>query len=369
MRLSIGLLASIAALFSPLANADWLEDMLKELGGSKDIDVSQGIDWGVLPGPFVNPVQGFGLGVAAIGLYSPSGREDNVQLSTLSVKSFVSSSGSYGLGVENRSYFGDDTWRLGLDAWLSHSPQDYWGIGKEAASNSANQTAYDSQVLELSPNVSYRLLRNTYVQLGWDFQSVTELSAEGPALNAEQLQDSRISGLNLSLAYDSRDFAPNPERGLLAEIKYQHYSKQWGSDFGFDKMSVNVRQYHRFSPQYIVAFEVYGEGSRGDVPWYALPKLGTDGRMRGYYQGQYRDNYFLSSQIELRQALSERHGLVYWAGAGNVAPDWSGLFSQDWLPTLGIGYRLAFKPRVNIRLDVGIGKDSSGVYFQINEAF
>ncbi|MBV7316238.1 BamA/TamA family outer membrane protein [Shewanella sp. NIFS-20-20] len=354
---------------SPGVNADWLDDLLTDLGGSEQVDLSQGIDWGVLPGPFVNPVQGFGIGVAAIGLYSPPQRQPEVQLSTLSVKSFVSSSGSYGIGVENRSYFADDTWRMGLDAWLSHSPRDYWGIGRAAASDSANQTAYDGQVFELSPSVSYRLVANTYVQLGWEYQSVTGLSATGPALSTEQLQDARTSGLSVSLAYDSRDFAPNPERGSLLELKYLDYGRRLGSDFDFSKTAINLRHYHRIDASHILAVEVYGEGAHGDVPWFELPQLGSDARMRGYYQGQYRDNYYLSSQVELRQSLTPRHGFVYWLGAGNVAGDWSGLFKQTWLPSIGVGYRLAFKERVNIRLDVGIGKDSSGVYFHINEAF
>ncbi|MGL4713211.1 MAG: BamA/TamA family outer membrane protein, partial [Shewanella sp.] len=276
---------------------------------------------------------------------------------------------SYGLGIENRSYFGDDTWRLALDAWISHAPQDIWGIGRDAASNDANKTAYEGQVFELAPSVSYRLLPYTYLQLGWRFQSLSHLSAQGPALTANQLHDSQTSGLSMSLAYDSRDFVPNPERGLLAEIKYEDYASRLGSDFDFSITSVNFRQYHRLGPAHILAFELYGEASHGDVPWFELPQLGSNSRMRGYYQGQYRDRYYFSSQIELRQALTARHGLVYWIGAGNIGPNWSSLFDEAWLPTVGVGYRLTFKPRVNIRLDFGIGRDSSGVYFDINEAF
>ncbi|MGL5399044.1 MAG: BamA/TamA family outer membrane protein, partial [Plesiomonas shigelloides] len=40
-----------------------------------------------------------------------------------------------------------------------------------------------------------------------------------------------------------------------------------------------------------------------------------------------------------------------------------------WLPNAGVGYRFAFKPRVNIRLDWGVGRNTSGFYFQVNEAF
>lgn len=40
-----------------------------------------------------------------------------------------------------------------------------------------------------------------------------------------------------------------------------------------------------------------------------------------------------------------------------------------WLPSVGIGYRFEFKPRMNVRLDFGVGKESTGFYFQVGEAF
>lgn len=35
-----------------------------------------------------------------------------------------------------------------------------------------------------------------------------------------------------------------------------------------------------------------------------------------------------------------------------------------WLPSVGIGYRFEFKPRMNVRLDFGVGKESTGFYFK-----
>ncbi len=44
-----------------------MDDILTKLGSSETVDESKLIDWGVLPGPFVNPEQGFGIGVAPLG--------------------------------------------------------------------------------------------------------------------------------------------------------------------------------------------------------------------------------------------------------------------------------------------------------------
>jgi outer membrane protein assembly factor BamA len=39
------------------------------------------------------------------------------------------------------------------------------------------------------------------------------------------------------------------------------------------------------------------------------------------------------------------------------------------LPTIGAGYRFEVKPDMNLRLDLGLGKESVGFYFQVAEAF
>lgn len=77
----------------------------------------------------------------------------------------------------------------------------------------------------------------------------------------------------------------------------------------------------------------------------------------------------LTTQLEYRQALSWRHGIVGWIGSGTMAPGFSTLLAERWLPTVGAGYRFEFKPGMNIRLDYGVGKGSSAFYFQAGEAF
>ncbi|MGL5043526.1 MAG: BamA/TamA family outer membrane protein, partial [Plesiomonas sp.] len=71
-----------------------------------------------------------------------------------------------------------------------------------------------------------------------------------------------------------------------------------------------------------------------------------------------------------RKHLSGRHGMALWVGVGTITSQAKSLFTQaDWLPNAGIGYRFEFKPRVNIRFDLGFGKNTSGFYFHVNEAF
>ena len=62
-----------------------------------------------------------------------------------------------------------------------------------------------------------------------------------------------------------------------------------------------------------------------------------------------------------------KHGMVAWLGTGTIGPD-PGQFDR-WIPNIGFGYRFEVQPRMNLRIDIGIGRETSGFYFNFNEAF
>jgi hypothetical protein len=73
--------------------------------------------------------------------------------------------------------------------------------------------------------------------------------------------------------------------------------------------------------------------------------------------------------LKADQSLSQ-HGAVAWIATGTIFDQ--GLTDGTdlgWLPNFGFGYRFEVQPRMNVRLDIGIGRESSGIYFNFNEAF
>ncbi|EHZ2573725.1 BamA/TamA family outer membrane protein [Vibrio parahaemolyticus] len=357
------------ALATPQDENSLVDNILTKLGSSETVDESKLIDWGVLPGPFVNPEQGFGIGVAAVGLYTPYDWQKGEPYSTVTVTSYGSTSGSYGLGVNNRTYLHNDKIRLLGEAWISHTPGYYWGIGSDAAENDNNKVQYEGQRLQLSPKIAVEVAPNTYAKLGWQWQSFNKLDGVDGDVLPSEVADATSSGVLVGMEYDTRDFEPNPMKGQFLDIEWIANRDSLGSDEDYDNLIANYRLYQQWSDTTIVAMEVYSQSIFGDAPWFDYAQLGDDQRMRGYYQGQYRDKHQLSTQVEIRHTISGRHGVVGWLGAGNIAPTYHDLFESSWLPTVGVGYRFAFKARINVRVDLGVGKDSTGFYFQINEAF
>ncbi|WP_330471747.1 BamA/TamA family outer membrane protein [Vibrio harveyi] len=363
------LLSSSSAFAMQQDESSLMDDILTKLGSSETVDESKLIDWGILPGPFVNPEQGFGIGVAAVGLYTPYDWQKGDPYSTVTVTSYGSTSGSYGLGLNNRTYLKNDKVRLLGEAWISHTPGYYWGIGSQAAENENNKVQYEGQRLQLSPKIAVEVVPNTYAKLGWQWQSFSKVDGVDGDILPSEVADATSSGALVGMEYDTRDFEPNPMRGQFLDIEWIANRDSLGSDEDYDNLVANYRVYQQWSDTTIIAMEVYSQSIFGDAPWFDYAQLGDDQRMRGYYQGQYRDKHQLSTQVEIRHTIAGRHGVVGWLGAGNIAPTYHDLFKSSWLPTVGVGYRFAFKARINVRVDLGVGKDSTGFYFQINEAF
>jgi len=357
----------------PAGDGSWIDRLLTKLGAADEVDLSHGIDWGVLPGPFYNPEMGLGLGAAAIGLYKPANAAKDTQLSTLNLRGFITTKGAFGIVVDNETFFADDRYRFFFSGGAVNMPTAYWGIGYDHAVNDANREKYTRREFFLEPRFQVRLLPYTYAGAGFALQNTLATSLERGAASAIATDPSGpnvfSSGVSLHLSYDSRDFLPNPYKGQAAVADATIYRRALGSNNDFETLKWSYDTYFRMRERDVLAFDVFGRFSWGDVPWNMLPVLGEDDRMRGYFIGQYRDRNMLTTQVEYRWHIAGRHGMVFWGGAGAIAPKPGDLFSATWLPTAGVGYRFEFKPRVNVRFDVGFGRQTRGVYFQINEAF
>ena len=119
----------------------------------------------------------------------------------------------------------------------------------------------------------------------------------------------------------------------------------------------------------VLAAELHGKFNYGHTPWPLLAEVGDNHRMRGYYEGRYRDQNLVEGQVELRQHIKGRSGVVLWLAAANAFPDFDSMRGKHTLPNAGVGYRWEFKKGINVRIDYGLTRNGGGVIFNINEAF
>ncbi|MEX6156557.1 BamA/TamA family outer membrane protein [Providencia manganoxydans] len=350
-----------------------IDTWLNQLGGSNSFDESKTIDWGLLPGPFYTPEMGIGVGTALVGLYRIDKSDKITQPSSIGLSGFASSTGAFGVNFTNYNFIDHDQWRLFVSGTLNNIPTYYWGKGYAAGKNDHNKEKYHSQEFQITPRALYRLTDATYIGVGWNFSSINASDPdEGAKRYFQQTEGGRSvinSGISAYFSYDTRDFLPNAHHGQTFETIYTYFSPNLGSDTRFQSTQLQYAYYHELTEKTVVALDNYARFTTGDVPWSQLSLLGNSNRMRGYYEGRYRDNNIFTTQLELRHKLDWRHGIVGWVGTGTMSDTPSELGEGHWLPSIGAGYRFEFKPRMNVRLDFGVGRNSTGFYFQVGEAF
>lgn len=356
----------------------WFAKVLEELGADGGFDPDKGIDWSVMPGPFYTPEKSLGIGISTVGLYLVD-REDTVsQPSSITINGFGSINGSLGIGVESRTFLKEDKYRLFIDAELQDAPDVFYGIGLDNGRQRSNLTNFELTEYRFKPQAMMRVLPSTFIGAGFDLVGVKAREVEPTDPGAVRLdvpaamfpEKSFSAGPSLHLVHDSRDFILNPSRGRLLQADVVFYDDTFGSDTDFQKVTLNYSDYWALeSLPGILAWQWVGEFNHGDVPWDQMATLGGASRLRGYEQGRYRDKQMTLAQVEYRQPLGGRHGMVYWVGAGTLADKVSELGDEKWLHTLGVGYRFEIKQRVNLRLDMGFGNGENGFYFAVNEAF
>ena len=119
----------------------------------------------------------------------------------------------------------------------------------------------------------------------------------------------------------------------------------------------------------ILALNIYSEFTNGDAPFNQLALMGGPKRMRGIFEGRFRDDHFLTFQSEYRFPIWRKIKGVIFGSVGSVGSQEDSF--QNTLFTYGLGMRFGISKneKINLRLDYGFGKNSSGIYLTIGEAF
>lgn len=327
------------------------------------------IDFTFAGGPSYSKNTSFGIGLLAAGLFRLDRTDSITAPSDISIFANVSVSGFYALGVTGNTIFSHNKRRLNYTVMFASAPRSFWGIGYDEGRNNPESTYSEKRYL-VEGRYLHEFLSHTYIGGLVSFEHTRGLKFTEPAyLHGEKMKYT-ATGIGAILEYDSRDFIPNPFQGVYVSFQETLFPKGLGNcGKTLWRTTFTADVYQRVWKDAVLAADLYAVFNTDGTPWPMLARLGGSQRMRGYYQGRYTDNDMITLQVELRQRIWRRIGCAVWGGAGNVFPS---LGEFDWaqtLPNYGVGFRWELKKRVNVRLDYGFGKKTSGFLLSINEAF
>ncbi len=374
-------LAELVAVQDTVSPSDTLQSPLKRKNkvfaylnrlfhGNVDHTFERKFDMNFVAAPSYTREASFGLGAIMTGLYRLDRSDSIMQPSDISIAANASLLGFYSIVAKGNNLFKGNRARLSYKVAFTNKPLNFWGITYDDCAVNP-KSKYTRKQIKWDIDYVYRLTKEFYIGTTstLNYADVSKIENAGYLLG--QNRTYFFAGLGVLLQYDTRDFIPNPQRGvylMLKEVFYPDFFATFNRNLFATTVIFDV--YQKAWEGSVIAADIYGQFNNKDLPWPLREELGTGGvRMRGYYGGRYIDNNQIACQVELRQHIAGRFGCVVWGGAGTVFPT---LKKFDWahiLPNYGLGLRFEFKHNVNVRVDYGFGKGTSGFVFNFGEAF
>ncbi len=339
-----------------------------------DDDTLGGRQMGIYPLPifYYTPETGFAGGAAALYLYRDTVFREN-RASDITGDAIYTGKKQVIVEFNGDFYFGDGKYRLLADTWYKKFPNSFYGIGNNVLSSA--QESYTSKAF-FGRIVLYRKIYSRFnlaPLIQFESASIIE-TKPGGLLESGTIPGSNggnVAGAGIVANWDSRDNTFAAYSGSFYQITAAVNDKSLGSDFNYTDIELDTRNFFEMFPSQILAVQAGFQIIDGTAPFQDLARFGGQDYLRGYFDGQYRDKTQVGGQVEYRIPVWWRFGAVAFAGVAQVADKMSQWSINEFKFAAGAGIRFLLnrQERIAVRLDMGFGTNSSGVYFTVTEAF
>lgn len=359
------------ATVTPLPDPDPVEDQDTEVDSGKKPKRGSLI---IAPIPITSPALGAGLILGAGYVFKVDTEDTESPPSSIGIAGAFTSSGSRGLAVGGRFYFRENKYQTAFAFGKGRAHYDFYGIGRvpgrEPVAVEMRQSGsiffveflrnFGKKIF-VGPRYQYRKLTST---LGGE---PTPGGFEIPAIDVT----ATTAALGIHVQRDLRDNSFYPKKGSLVDFKADFFAKALGSNRDYQTYSVSYSGYHSLSDKQVLAYRGSACSVSDSTPFFDLCLYGTNSNLRGYTAGEYQDRRMFATQVEFRQELPYRMGLVGFAGVGGVAPGWNEFRFNKLLPAAGVGFRFKLDKtnHINYRIDLGFGRGGHTLSLSVSEAF
>lgn len=329
-----------------------------------DLKLQRG-DFVIVPIPISNPTLDSGLVAGAAYFYAQTEEQKKRQpASVTAAAGMYTSNDSKALVIVQQNYWNDDKWRFTgavghADLRLSLLTPD--SVGRLKIGWQINGDF-------LFAKIGRKLQGNWY---GGIFSRVIDAEQRlvfiDNSTGFDIGSDVRSAGLGVNFEYDSRDMPLNSYSGRHFELDALFSDEELGSNSTYQSYSAAYRSYHAVTDSLVLAWELQGCKRGGTAPLWDACTV----KLRGFSATDYLGDESASGQAEARWKLSNRWGLVGFAGAGFIGNSFSNIREHDAIPSYGVGVRFTVlkAKRINLRLDFARSTDSDAIHFSVGEAF
>jgi outer membrane protein assembly factor BamA len=296
---------------------------------------------------------------------------DSVRPSSSGVKAFYSQRKQLVFGFDPTIYTG--SFQIGNQTEFLKWPDVFFGLGSD--SREEDEESYTAQVIGTDLSVRREWWPHLYAGIRYKFENakLTEME-EGGVLATDGLPAPVVgttSGAGITANHDTRDNIFFPTRGHYYGGAATFYGTALGSDFTYNKYTLDIRHYIPLCGTHIAAVQAMGNFMEGQPHFRNYSVIGGENQLRGYNSARYRDRQSTYAQAEYRFPIWKRLRGAVFGGAGDVADAIDDFAPGKFKHAIGGGLRFLAIPKekIYIRLDFGFGANSDAYYLSVNEAF
>jgi len=222
-------------------------------------------------------------------------------------------------------------------------------------------------------------------------QNQTHLNADCAAGRAKECNGGWDNMIKLGISFDTRDFEPNPKKGIFWELTTELSPTFLGSASNYGRLSTDIRAYGSIidwkSQLVVLAGRFYYGWQFGDVPFYAMNVLSFTDRnwtglggfrsIRGYRLDRFVGPVQMLANMELRWSFYDftiwkqniRLGLKPFLDVGRTFDSNSDITFAGWHPGGGMGLMLAWNLSTVINFDMAYSSEGSAFYMEAGLQF
>jgi outer membrane protein assembly factor BamA len=233
---------------------------------------------------------------------------------------------------------------------------------------------YTREPIEITLNFSRAFTRNFVVSAGLRYQHIVcyNFSSTGSLKYNINYNNGSIQAFSipLNIRYDTRDSFIDPKAGLVASTEVEpirEFSPKRNLAY---KYGLNFQSYiPMYNNSLVLASRlIYQQITSSNISPLLFLTVGGNSSIRGIPQDRYISDEVILINNELRFPVYWRFGAIAGIDIGRAKPTPEQTGSNGWIINYVIGLRFHMDNFI-VRCDFGIGKETTGLYFNFGHIF
>ncbi len=220
-------------------------------------------------------------------------------------------------------------------------------------------------------------------------QATTRLAEDCGAGRIVGCVGGRDDYLRLGISYDTRDYEPDPNRGVFVDLGVDLGSVALGSEYDYLRVLLAARGYWSplASADVVLAGRLLFEAQTNGAPFFSMntlpftddPRAGLGGHrtLRGFRQDRFVGSVMTLANAEVRwtwghaRVLGQRFAFLIapFFDVGRPYDALGDLTLRDWQTSYGAAFRVAWNQATVVTVDYGRSSEDAGLYVNFNHIF